>query len=70
MPLTDLLIPAIASILSIVAAYLFFRQQISAIEGGTKRSRNAGSSNAIVLSRMEEMFSIKNHGSGHCSKHR
>jgi hypothetical protein len=37
---------------------------------GTKRSRNAGSSNAIVLSRMEEMFSIKNPGAGHCSKHR
>jgi predicted Holliday junction resolvase-like endonuclease len=33
MTLTDLLIPAIAFILGIVAAYLFFRQQISAIEG-------------------------------------
>ena len=37
MPLTDLLIPAIAFILGIVAAYLVFRQQISAIEG---RARN------------------------------
>jgi predicted Holliday junction resolvase-like endonuclease len=34
---TDLLIPSIAFILGIVAAYLFFRQQISAIEG---RARN------------------------------
>ena len=34
---TDLLTPAIAFILGIVAAYLFFRQQISAIEG---RARN------------------------------
>jgi len=33
MPLTDLLIPAIAFILGIVAAYLVFRQQISTIEG-------------------------------------
>ena len=30
---TDLLIPAIAILLGIVAAYLFFCQQISAIEG-------------------------------------
>ena len=37
MPLTDLIIPAIAFLLGIVAAYLFFRQQISAIEG---RARN------------------------------
>jgi predicted Holliday junction resolvase-like endonuclease len=37
MPLTDLLIPAIAFILGIIVAYLFFRQQISAIEG---RARN------------------------------
>jgi len=37
MILPDLLIPAIAFILGIVAAYLFFRQQISAIEG---RARN------------------------------
>ena len=37
MILTDLLIPAIAFIVGIVAAYLFFRQQISAIEG---RARN------------------------------
>ena len=37
MPLTDLLIPAIAFFLGIVAAYFFFRQQISAIEG---RARN------------------------------
>ena len=37
MTLTDLLIPVIAFILGIVAAYLFFRQQISAIEG---RARN------------------------------
>ena len=34
---TDLIIPAIAFILGIIAAYLFFRQQISAIEG---RARN------------------------------
>jgi hypothetical protein len=34
---TDLLIPAIAFILGLIAAYLFFRQQISAIEG---RARN------------------------------
>ena len=34
---TDLLIPAIAFIVGIFAAYLFFRQQISAIEG---RARN------------------------------
>jgi predicted Holliday junction resolvase-like endonuclease len=34
---TDLLIPALAFLLGIVAAYLFFRQQISAIEG---RARN------------------------------
>jgi predicted Holliday junction resolvase-like endonuclease len=33
----DLIIPAIAFILGLVAAYLFFRQQISAIEG---RARN------------------------------
>jgi predicted Holliday junction resolvase-like endonuclease len=31
--LTDLLIPAIAFVIGIIAAYLFFRQQISAIEG-------------------------------------
>lgn len=37
MILTDLLIPAIAFIVGIVAAYLFFRLQISAIEG---RARN------------------------------
>ncbi len=37
MTLTDLLIPAIAFSLGIIAAYLFFRQQISAIEG---RARN------------------------------
>jgi hypothetical protein len=30
---TDLLIPIIALILGIVSEYLFFRQQISAIEG-------------------------------------
>jgi predicted Holliday junction resolvase-like endonuclease len=34
---TDLLIPAIAFLFGIVAAYLFFRQQIGAIEG---RARN------------------------------
>jgi hypothetical protein len=34
---TDLIIPAIAFILGIVAAYLFFRHQISTIEG---RARN------------------------------
>ena len=34
---TDLIIPAIAFLLGIVAAYLFFHQQISAIEG---RARN------------------------------
>jgi predicted Holliday junction resolvase-like endonuclease len=33
---TDLLIPAIAFILGIVAAYLFFRQQINEIEGRTR----------------------------------
>jgi hypothetical protein len=33
MTLTDLLIPIIAFLLGIVAAYLFFRQQISSIEG-------------------------------------
>jgi len=33
MTLLDLLIPAVAFILGIAAAYLFFRQQISAIEG-------------------------------------
>jgi hypothetical protein len=32
MPPTDLLIPAIAFLLGIVTAYLFFRQKISAIE--------------------------------------
>jgi predicted Holliday junction resolvase-like endonuclease len=37
MTLIDLLIPTLAFILGIVAAYLFFRQQISAIEG---RARN------------------------------
>jgi predicted Holliday junction resolvase-like endonuclease len=37
MTLTDLLFPAIAFLLGIVAAYLFFRQQISAIE---ERARN------------------------------
>jgi predicted Holliday junction resolvase-like endonuclease len=37
MTLTDLLIPALAFLLGIVAAYLFFRQQISTIEG---RARN------------------------------
>jgi predicted Holliday junction resolvase-like endonuclease len=37
MTLPDLIIPAIAFLLGIVAAYLFFRQQISAIEG---RARN------------------------------
>jgi predicted Holliday junction resolvase-like endonuclease len=37
MTFPDFLIPAIAFILGIVAAYLFFRQQISAIEG---RARN------------------------------
>ena len=37
MILTDLLIPTIAFIVGIVAAYLFFRLQISAIEG---RARN------------------------------
>jgi predicted Holliday junction resolvase-like endonuclease len=37
MTLTDLMIPAFAFLLGIVAAYLFFRQQISAIEG---RARN------------------------------
>jgi hypothetical protein len=34
---TDLLIPAIAFILGLIAVYLFFRQQIGAIEG---RARN------------------------------
>jgi predicted Holliday junction resolvase-like endonuclease len=34
---TDFLIPAIAFVLGIIAAYLFFRQQISAIE---QRARN------------------------------
>jgi hypothetical protein len=33
MPLTELLIPVIAFILGILAAYLVFRQQISVIEG-------------------------------------
>jgi predicted Holliday junction resolvase-like endonuclease len=33
MTLTDLLIPAIAFILGVIAAYLVFRQQISTIEG-------------------------------------
>jgi len=37
MMLTDILIPAIAFLLGIVAAYLFFRQQINAIDG---RARN------------------------------
>ncbi|HUT39357.1 MAG TPA: Holliday junction resolvase-like protein [Methanoregula sp.] len=37
MPPTDLLLPAIAFLLGLIAAYLFFRQQISAIEG---RARN------------------------------
>ncbi len=37
MALSDFAIPAIAFILGIVSAYLFFRQQISAIEG---RARN------------------------------
>lgn len=37
MTLPDFLIPAIAFVLGIVAAYLFFRQQIGAIEG---RARN------------------------------
>ena len=37
MPLTDLIIPAIAFLLGLVAAYLVFCQQISAIEG---RARN------------------------------
>ena len=37
MTLSDFAIPAIAFFLGIVAAYLFFRQQISAIEG---RARN------------------------------
>jgi hypothetical protein len=67
---TDLLIPAISFILGLVAAYLFFRQQISATKGGHELISNAGSTNARVQSRMEEMFLIKNHGAGHCSKHR
>jgi predicted Holliday junction resolvase-like endonuclease len=37
MTLTDLLIPAIAFILGIIAVYLFFRQQISVYE---ERARN------------------------------
>lgn len=37
MPPTDLLLPAIAFLLGLIAAYLFFRQQVSAIEG---RARN------------------------------
>ena len=37
MTLTDLIIPAIAFVIGIIAAYLFFRQQTSAIEG---RARN------------------------------
>ena len=37
MPLTDLLLPGIAFLLGLAVAYLFFRQQISAIEG---RARN------------------------------
>jgi predicted Holliday junction resolvase-like endonuclease len=37
MPLIDLLLPGIAFLLGIIVAYLFFRQQISAIEG---RARN------------------------------
>jgi predicted Holliday junction resolvase-like endonuclease len=36
MALTDLLIPAIAFVIGIFAAYLFFRQQVSAIEGRAK----------------------------------
>ncbi|MCX6683257.1 MAG: hypothetical protein NTZ37_00785 [Methanoregula sp.] len=37
MALSDFVIPAIAFLLGLIAAYLFFRQQISAIEG---RARN------------------------------
>ena len=37
MPLTDLLLPGIAFLLGLAVAYLFFRQQIGAIEG---RARN------------------------------
>jgi hypothetical protein len=36
---TDLLLPAIAFILGIIAAYLSFRQQISAIEGRARNDR-------------------------------
>jgi xanthosine utilization system XapX-like protein len=47
---TDLIIPAIAFILGIFVAYLFFRQQISAIEGGHETISNAGSSSAPKIS--------------------
>jgi hypothetical protein len=50
MPLTDLLIPTIPFILGIVAAYLFFFQQISGIVGGHETIPNAGSSNAPAIS--------------------
>jgi hypothetical protein len=36
MPHTDLLIPAITFLFGIVTAFLFFRQQISAIEEQTR----------------------------------
>jgi len=48
---TDLLISAIAFIFGIIAAYLFFRQQISAIEGrALEKISNAGGSNAPTIS--------------------
>jgi amino acid transporter len=46
----DLLTTAIAFILGIIAAYLFFRQQIGAIEEMSKTIPNAGSSYTVVLS--------------------
>jgi hypothetical protein len=48
-----LLIPVIAFILGLLTAYLFFRQQISAIEGRVRETiSNAGSSNSGVISGM------------------
>jgi hypothetical protein len=50
MTFSDFSIPALAFLLGIVAAYLFFRQQISAIEGRAQTISNAGSPNAQAIS--------------------
>jgi len=64
------LVPAIALLLGIVSAYLFFRQQISVIEG---RARNDPGRRELLCTstiRKGRNRLIKNHGADHYSKHR